>query len=119
MGEWRRHLSDLSFLRPGALLGRAASSSTATLGCASMVRAAKPAQARVPVLLRRRGIPNLQGPNLSDTLRCDLHAGAQFFARLYLAEAERPVQRLDGFLHATRFHEEGNVVFRGALRDGD
>jgi hypothetical protein len=26
-------------------------SSTATLGCASMIKAAKPAQARVPVLL--------------------------------------------------------------------
>jgi hypothetical protein len=27
-------------------------SSTATLGCASMIKAAKPAQARVPVLLK-------------------------------------------------------------------
>src|ERR1700732_2290644 len=72
-----------------------------------------------PVLPRRQGIPIGRGPKLSDALRSDLHASSHFFTRFYLAEAERPVQRLDGFLHAARFHQEGNVVRRGTLRDGD
>jgi len=45
-------LSDFSFLRGIAVRWMKVLSSTATLGCASMISGAKPAQARVPVLLQ-------------------------------------------------------------------
>src|SRR5882757_2273411 len=61
---------------------------------------------------------NLQNSYVSSVLRGDLRAGTHLFARFRLAEAERPVQRLDGFLHAARFHQEGDVVLRGTLSNG-
>jgi hypothetical protein len=45
-------LSDFSLPRGIALRWMKVLNSTATLGCASMISAAKPAQARVPVLLQ-------------------------------------------------------------------
>src|SRR6267378_5733061 len=62
---------------------------------------------------------NLQNSYVSNVLRGGLRAGTYLFARFRLAEAEGPVQRLDGFLHAARFHQEGDVVLRGTLRNGD
>src|SRR6267143_7110891 len=62
---------------------------------------------------------NLQNSYESNVLRGGLRAGTHLFARFRLAEAEGPVQRLDGFLHAARFHQEGDVVLRGTLRNGD
>src|SRR4030081_2987680 len=62
---------------------------------------------------------NLRNSYVSNVLRGDLRAGTHLFARFRLAEAERPVQRLDGFFHAARFHQEGDVVLRGTLRNGN
>src|SRR5689334_7298862 len=53
----------------------------------------------------------------------DLGAGSRarihYFAGVGLAQSEGAVQRLDGFVHTRGFHQEGDVVLRRTLRNGD
>src|ERR1700733_11681011 len=72
----------------------------------------------VRIVLARKE-PRLKAFLLKATLRSQLHGGSRVIAFFLTAQAEGLMQRLHRFFHSARFHEKRNVVFGGALRDGD